>query len=68
MIELTTVTTLLQRVFTNREQSDRLNRFLRSRYGPQLSMISSPTVNYLVRRDIVLFIKNLFSLRFTKRS
>lgn len=47
--ELTAVNNLLHRVFTNKEQVDKLYRFLRSRYGSQFHMLSSPTVNYLVR-------------------
>ncbi|CAF2646870.1 unnamed protein product [Rotaria sp. Silwood2] len=47
-IELKTVTSLLQRVFTNKEQAERLHRFLRSRYGSQFHTINSSTVHYLV--------------------
>jgi hypothetical protein len=49
-MELTNVVTLLQRVFSNKEQSDRLYRFLRLRYGSQFHMLNSLTANYLVRR------------------
>ncbi|CAF3686118.1 unnamed protein product, partial [Adineta steineri] len=47
-MELTTVNTLLQRVFINKEQLDRLYRFLKLRYGTQFHMMNSTTVNYLV--------------------
>ncbi|CAF3445821.1 unnamed protein product [Rotaria sp. Silwood1] len=46
-IELKTITSLLQRVFNNKEQSERLHRFLRSRYGSQFHTINSSTVHYL---------------------
>jgi hypothetical protein len=49
-MDLPTITTLLQRVVTNREQLDRLYRFLRSRYGSQFHTINSATANYLVRK------------------
>ncbi|CAM4873794.1 unnamed protein product [Rotaria socialis] len=48
IIELKTVTTLLQRVFSNKEQVDRLNRFLRSRYGSQFHPFNSSSIHYLV--------------------
>jgi len=54
-MELPNVIVLLQRVFSNREQAERLNRFLRLRYGPQFHMLNSPTVNYLVRKEYFLF-------------
>ncbi|CAF0727285.1 unnamed protein product [Rotaria sordida] len=47
-IELKVITSLLQRVFTNKEQLERLHRFLRLRYGSQFHTINSPTINYLV--------------------
>jgi hypothetical protein len=54
-MELNNIVLLLQRVFPNREQADRLNRFLKQRYGSQFhpiySPINSPTVNYLVRKE-----------------
>jgi hypothetical protein len=50
IMELTNVVILLQRVFSNKDQLDRLYRFLRLRYGPQFHMLNSSTVNYLVRR------------------
>ncbi|CAF3449227.1 unnamed protein product [Rotaria sp. Silwood1] len=50
-IELKTITSLLQRVFNNKEQSERLHRFLRSRYGSQFHTINSSTVHYLVRKE-----------------
>ena len=50
-MDLPTVTTLLQRVVANKEQLDRLCRFLRSRYGSQFHTINSSTLNYLVRKD-----------------
>jgi len=50
-MELNNVVELLQRVFPNKEQSDRLCRFLRSKYGSQFHMLNSSTVNYLVRNE-----------------
>ncbi|UJR27028.1 hypothetical protein I4U23_008332 [Adineta vaga] len=47
-IELPAINSLLQRVFNNKEQFDRLYRFLRSRYGSQFHMLNSSTINYLV--------------------
>ncbi|CAF0736616.1 unnamed protein product [Adineta ricciae] len=47
-MELPAVNTLLQRVFSNKEQLDRLYRFLRSRYSSQFHMLNSATVTYLV--------------------
>lgn len=40
---------LLQRVFASKDQTDRLHRFLRSKYGSQFHSLLSPTVNYFVR-------------------
>jgi len=54
-MELNNIVLLLQRVFPNREQADRLNRFLRQRYGSQFHPINSPTVNYLVRKEELNF-------------
>lgn len=48
IVDLRTVTTLLQRVFNNKEQAERFNRFLRQRYGSQVYSINSSTINYLV--------------------
>jgi hypothetical protein len=42
---------LLERVFLNKEQTERLYRFLRLRYGSQFHMINSSNVNYLVRKE-----------------
>ena len=47
-MDLPNVVTLLQRVFSNKDQPDRLYRFLRSRYGAQFHLLISPSVNYLV--------------------
>ena len=48
-IEVKIIDSLLKRVFRNKEQLDRLYRFLRTRYGSQLHTLSSSTINYLVR-------------------
>jgi hypothetical protein len=49
-MELKDVVVLLQRVLPNKEQSERLYRFLRMRYGSQFHTLNSTTVNYLVSK------------------
>lgn len=40
---------LLQRVFPNKDQLERLHRFLRSKYSSQFHSLQSATMNYFVR-------------------
>jgi hypothetical protein len=71
IMELNNVVELLQRVFPNKEQSDRLCRFLRSKYGSQFHMLNSSTVNYLVRNEsyifaylnLILFFRSYFNVK-----
>jgi hypothetical protein len=59
---------LLQRVFPNKDQSDRLLRFLRSRYGTQFYTLGSSPIHYLVRLEMIFSNKKPLILFFLRSS